>query len=163
MSESVYEKIKHRIDEVADELIAASHAIHANPELAFKEVFACKTLTESLRNHDLDVKTGVYTLETAFETNLPKSGDGPTAAILAEYDALPGIGHSCGHNIIATSALGATLGLQAVADELPGTVRLLGTPAEEKGGEGPGGRLGRGPPLGLSSPARPCLDKAEWD
>ena len=134
MSESVYEKIKHRVDEVADELIAASHAIHANPELAFKEVFACKTLTESLRNHDLDVKTGVYTLETAFETNLPKSSDGPTAAILAEYDALPGIGHSCGHNIIATSALGATLGLQAVADELPGTVRLLGTPAEEKGG-----------------------------
>ena len=134
MSEAIYEKISARIDAVADELIEASHEIHANPELAFKEFFACETLTNVLQQHDLSVETGVFTLETAFETELNRGHEGPTAAILAEYDALPGIGHACGHNIIATTALGATLGLQAVAAELPGTIRLIGTPAEEKGG-----------------------------
>ena len=99
------------MDELADELIQASHDIHANPELAFKEYFACETLVAVLRKHDLEVETGVFTLETAFETQIKGNEAGPTAAILAEYDALPGIGHACGHNIIATTALGATLGL----------------------------------------------------
>ena len=134
MSDTIYQAINQTIDDLADELIEASHAIHANPELAFEEYFACETLTKSLEQHDLEVETGVFTLETAFETQLNPDSDGPTAAILAEYDALPGIGHACGHNIIATTALGATLGLQAVAHQLPGKIRLLGTPAEEKGG-----------------------------
>ncbi len=134
MSESTYTEILAAIDDVADDLIEASHAIHANPELAFKEYFACETLTKSLEKHELPVETGVFTLETAFETKLNTDVEGPTVAILAEYDALPGIGHACGHNIIATTALGATLGLKQVADKLPGKIRLLGTPAEEKGG-----------------------------
>jgi amidohydrolase len=134
MSEPTYERIKARIDELADELIEVSHAIHAKPELAFKEFFACETLTSTLDRHDMAPETGVFTLETAFEAQLNSDHAGPTVAILAEYDALPGIGHACGHNIIATSALGAALGLQAVAQELPGTIRLIGTPAEEKGG-----------------------------
>lgn len=134
MSESIFAEISGRIDAVADELIEASHAIHGKPELAFKEHFACATLTATLERHDLATETGVFTLETAFETQLNTQSDGPTVAILAEYDALPGIGHACGHNIIATTALGATLGLQAVAQSLPGRVRLIGTPAEEKGG-----------------------------
>ena len=134
MSETIYQKINDNIDAAADELIEASHQIHANPELAFKEFFACETLTGVLKEHDLEVETGVFTLETAFQSDLKGSEDGPVAAILAEYDALPGIGHACGHNIIATTALGATLGLRGVIDQLPGTVRLLGTPAEEKGG-----------------------------
>ena len=134
MSEAIYQKINDSIDAAADEIIEASHQIHANPELAFKEFFACETLTGVLKQHDLDVDTGVFTLETAFQSDLKGSQEGPTAAILAEYDALPGIGHACGHNIIATTALGATLGLKNVIDQLPGTVRLLGTPAEEKGG-----------------------------
>ncbi|MCZ6641764.1 MAG: M20 family metallopeptidase [Gammaproteobacteria bacterium] len=123
-----------RIDELSEELLAISHSIHANPELAFEEHHACDLLTSTVRKHDLPVTTGVYTLETAFETEFSGSAVGPTVAILAEYDALPGIGHSCGHNLIATSAIGATLGLQAVQESLAGTVRLLGTPAEEKGG-----------------------------
>lgn len=131
---ALYDSINQRIDDVADELLEASHAIHANPELAFEEHFACATLTKALEKHDLTVETGVFTLDTAFETQLNAEADGPTVAILAEYDALPGIGHACGHNIIATTALGATLGLQAVAGSLPGKIRLLGTPAEEKGG-----------------------------
>ncbi len=134
MSAATYASIKQRIDELADELIEVSHAIHANPELAFKEFFACETLTTTLDKHGMAPETGVFTLETAFEAQIQGNAEGPTVAILAEYDALPGIGHACGHNIIATSALGATLGLQAVAEHLPGTVRLIGTPAEEKGG-----------------------------
>lgn len=134
MSDIIYDTINKTIDALADELIEASHAIHANPELAFKEHFACETLTKALEKHGLAVETGVFTLETAFETQLNADSDGPTTAILAEYDALPGIGHACGHNIIATTALGALLGLQTVAEQLPGKIRLIGTPAEEQGG-----------------------------
>ncbi len=134
MTNKIHESIKQRIDEVSEELISASHAIHANPELAFKEFFACETLTNALEHHDIKTEKAVYSLETSFEAKLNTDSAGPTVAILAEYDALPGIGHACGHNIIATSALGAALGLHAVAQELQGNVRLIGTPAEEKGG-----------------------------
>ena len=134
MTNKIHESIKQRIDEVSEELISASHAIHANPELAFKEFFACETLTNALEHHDIKTEKAVYSLETSFEAKLNTDSAGPTVAILAEYDALPGIGHACGHNIIATSALGAALGLHAVAQELQGSVRLIGTPAEEKGG-----------------------------
>ena len=134
MTNKIHESIKQRIDEVSEELISASHAIHANPELAFKEFFACETLTNALEHHDIKTEKAVYSLETSFEAKLNTDREGPTVAILAEYDALPGIGHACGHNIIATSALGAALGLHAVAQELQGGVRLIGTPAEEKGG-----------------------------
>tara|TARA_A100001037_G_C15150433_1_gene638866 strand:- start:4863 stop:6044 length:1182 start_codon:yes stop_codon:yes gene_type:complete len=123
-----------RIDELADELLEVSHAIHANPELAFNEHFASKLLADTATRLDVPVTAGCYDLPTAFEAHLAGTGPGPTVAILAEYDALPGIGHACGHNLIATAALGAVLGLRSVMDTLPGTVRFLGTPAEEKGG-----------------------------
>ena len=134
MTTTTSQLICARIDALADQLLDVSHAIHANPELAFKEFFACETLTDSLRNQGLEPQTGVFSLPTAFEARLDGASAGATVAILAEYDALPGIGHACGHNIIATAALGATLGLQAVTDQLPGNIRLLGTPAEERGG-----------------------------
>ncbi len=126
--------IVDRIDQLADDLLAVSHGIHANPELAFKEHDACALLAGTARRLDLPVKTGVYSLDTSFEASFQGAKPGLTVAILAEYDALPGIGHACGHNLIATAALGAALGLHAVADQLVGTVRLLGTPAEERGG-----------------------------
>lgn len=134
MPESIHERIQQRIDELSAELLEVSHAIHAHPELAFEETFACETLTTAAARHHLEPEAGVFTLETAFEAGFNRETPGPTIALLAEYDALPSIGHACGHNIIATAALGATLGLQAVAAELPGRVRLLGTPAEERGG-----------------------------
>lgn len=134
MSTTVFDQINQHVDAIADELIEASHAIHANPELAFQEYFACETLTRLLEKHDIAVDTGVFTLETAFEAKLEGTGEGPTAAILAEYDALPGIGHACGHNIIATTALGAAMALRPLLDQLPGRIRLIGTPAEERGG-----------------------------
>ncbi len=128
------ELITQAVDDHADRLLEVSHAIHGRPELAFKEHFACATLVDALRAEQLDTSVGVYTLETAFETVIKGKEAGATVAILAEYDALPDIGHACGHNLIASSALGATLALNAVSSHLPGSVRLLGTPAEERGG-----------------------------
>ena len=127
-------QIDAAVGNVAGILLEVSHAIHDKPELAFEEHFACEVLAQTLRDHDLEVETGVYSLETAFATTINSERAGPTVAVLAEYDALPQIGHACGHNIIATSALGATLALNAVAASLPGRVKLLGTPAEERGG-----------------------------
>ena len=117
------------IDAEAERLITLSHRIHAHPELAYHEVQAAGWLTGFLREHDFDVTPGIAELPTAFRAS---AGDGaPTVAILAEYDALPGIGHGCGHNIIATAAVGAGAGVRAVLDELSGSVQVIGTPAEE--------------------------------
>ena len=133
MDAGIRQTIIDRIDALSDELLEVSHAIHARPELAFEEHYACRLLCDTVTRFGFEPRAGVHTLETAFETTFTGK-EGPTVALLAEYDALPGIGHACGHNLIATAALGATLGLQAVQDRLPGSIRLLGTPAEEKGG-----------------------------
>lgn len=120
------------IDAMSDELISISHEIHANPELAFHEYKAAALLSDRVEKEGLAVTREAYGLETAFATEF---GDkGPTVGILSEYDALPGIGHSCGHNIIATTGLGASLALAKLNRALPGHVRYLGTPAEEQGG-----------------------------
>ncbi len=127
------QRVCDAVDRFRTELLEVSHYIHENPELAFTEVKAAARLTETLAGAGLPVARGAYGLDTAFESEFGRSG-GPTVALLAEYDALPEIGHACGHNIIATTALGATLALHALGDDLPGRVRLLGTPAEERGG-----------------------------
>jgi amidohydrolase len=117
------------IDAESERLISLSHRIHANPELAFKEFQAAEWLTAYLADRKFDVTPGIANLPTAFRAS---AGNGaPTVAILAEYDALPGIGHGCGHNIIATAAIGAGAGVRAVIEELGGSVLVIGTPAEE--------------------------------
>jgi amidohydrolase len=121
------------VDDIREELLRLSHGIHAKPELAFEEREAAALLSESIRRSGLEVETGAYGLETAFAAEFG-SGDAGCVAILAEYDALPEIGHACGHNIIASAGVGAGLALFALADRLPGKVRILGTPAEERGG-----------------------------
>jgi metal-dependent amidase/aminoacylase/carboxypeptidase family protein len=133
MDSAIRQAILERIDALSDDLLEVSHAIHARPELAFEERFACELLSTTTQRFGLPTETGVFTLETAFEAGFG-GGSGPTVALLAEYDALPGIGHACGHNLIATAALGAALGLATVQSALPGRIRLLGTPAEERGG-----------------------------
>jgi amidohydrolase len=106
--------------------------VHAHPELAFEEERSSAWLAEALAEHDFRVERGVGGLDTAF---VAEAGSGPlTNAICAEYDALPGIGHACGHNVIAAAAVGAGLALARVADEVGVTVRVVGTPAEELGG-----------------------------
>lgn len=120
-----------RIDALADTLIEASHDIHAHPELAFEEHHAHDLLTELLEREGVEVTRSSHGLDTAFDARA--GSEGPTIAVCCEYDALPGIGHACGHNIIAAAGLGAGLAAVALAEEAGGRVRILGTPAEEGG------------------------------
>ncbi|HCV36131.1 MAG TPA: amidohydrolase [Acidimicrobiaceae bacterium] len=126
------EKALKRIDELADTLISVSHQIHTQPELGFKEHIAHEILTGILEEEGLEVVKSAYGLDTAFVASAGSRG--PVVAVLCEYDALPGIGHACGHNLIAAAGLGAGLAAAAVADDLTGRIRILGTPAEEGGG-----------------------------
>ena len=114
------------------DLVELSHAIHAEPELAFAEHRSCAKTQALVAERGFEITAAAGGLDTAFRADF---GSGPLAVgVCAEYDALPGIGHACGHNIIAASAVGAALALADVADELGLTVALLGTPAEEFGG-----------------------------
>ena len=127
---------RHRTAEVVrgweQRLLAVSHEIHAHPEIAFAEHRAAGLLADALRDAGFDVTVGAFGLDTAIDAT---AGSGEfVVAVCAEYDALPGLGHACGHNIIAAAGLGAAVALASVADEAGLTVRLLGTPAEEHGG-----------------------------
>jgi amidohydrolase len=132
------EELKRRViagvDAREDELVRIADQIHAHPELSFQEFEAVALLTEALEKDGFDVQRGVAGLETAFVATLHGRDGGPTVAFLAEYDALPGLGHACGHNLIAAAALGAGLAMKAVLPQLPGRVQVIGTPAEEGGG-----------------------------
>ncbi|MGD9995797.1 MAG: M20 family metallopeptidase [Ilumatobacteraceae bacterium] len=125
-------RVCDEVDRLADRLIDASHQIHAHPELNFEEVFAHDLLTSLLDDAGLATTRHAYGVGTAFEAR--SGADGPEIAVLCEYDALPAIGHACGHNVIATAGLGAGLALAAVAADAGGRVRIMGTPAEEGGG-----------------------------
>jgi amidohydrolase len=115
-----------------DRLTDLSHRLHAHPEIAWHEKNAATWVSAELADGGFEVETGAFELPTAF---IARAGSGPLhIGICAEYDALPGVGHACGHNIIAASSVGAGLALAGVADELGLTVTVLGTPAEEGGG-----------------------------
>lgn len=123
--------IRARVGEVREELTALGRRIHAHPETAFQEHRAAAWCAELLRSHGFAVTAPAYGLDTAFEATV---GTGPTTVALAcEYDSLPGMGHACGHHLIAAAGVGAALALAPHADELGLTVRVLGTPAEEGG------------------------------
>lgn len=125
-------EIERRIRKAERGLVELSHRIHAHPEPAFEEVRASAWVAEQLSEAGFAVEHGCYGLPTAIRATV---GSGPRhIAICAEYDALPDIGHACGHNIIAAAAVGAGLGLAGLADDLGLTVTVLGTPAEEGGG-----------------------------
>mgnify|MGYP001990983018 CR=1 FL=1 len=125
-------RVCDHVDELAEVLLATSHDIHAHPELCYEEHHAHQVLTDVLDQQGLAPVRGAYGMPTAFEARA--GSEGPEVAVLCEYDALPDIGHACGHNIIATAGLGAGLAAASVADSLGGRVRILGTPAEEGGG-----------------------------
>lgn len=120
------------IDRMADTLVDVSHQIWDTPELCFEERHAHDLLSDTLDSIGLPATRHAYELETAFEASA--GSQGPTIAVLCEYDALPEIGHACGHNVIAAAGLGAGLAAASLAEELGGRVRILGTPAEEGGG-----------------------------
>lgn len=120
------------VTSASSDLIALSHSIHAEPELAFEETASVAKIVELLSQKGFDVEVGTADLPTAFTATY---GSGELVlGVCAEYDALPGIGHACGHNIIAASAVGTGLALAKFADDLGITVRVIGTPAEESGG-----------------------------
>lgn len=125
--------IMQAIDSVTEEIFSISHQIHEHPELGYDLWFASGLLCETLERHGFTVERDYVGIPTAFRARKGK-GNKPRVAFLAEYDALPEIGHACGHNIIATSALSAGIGLGAVIDELDGEVWVIGTPAEETDG-----------------------------
>jgi amidohydrolase len=124
--------VEDAINRRRGDLIELSHSIHAEPELAFAEFKSCAKTQALVAEHGFEITAAPGGLDTAFRAEF---GSGPLViGICAEYDALPGLGHACGHNIIAASAVGTALALAEVADDLGLKVVLLGTPAEEAGG-----------------------------
>jgi amidohydrolase len=123
------------VEAARDTIVNLSHRIHANPEPAYEEVQASAWVADILREHGFEVTHPAGTLETAIRAVRQggRGGDRPRIGILAEYDALPGLGHGCGHNTMAASAVGAAIALASIADELPGEIVFLGCPAEERG------------------------------
>jgi amidohydrolase len=128
------DRARATIDAQGPALVDLSHRIHGDPEIGWQEVRSSALVADALGVGGFDVTRSVAGMPTAF---LARTGDGPLhLAILAEYDALPRIGHACGHNIIAASSCGAALALAPLADELGMTVTVLGSPAEEVGDGG---------------------------
>ena len=127
-------RIDAHLELEAASLLELSHRIHAHPEVRFEEVQASAWLADALEARGFAVERGSGGLPTAFRASLDGRGDGPTVALLCEYDALPGLGHACGHNVIATMGAGAAFALAPLMSELPGRLLVIGTPAEEGGG-----------------------------
>ncbi len=130
---------KRRLAEAVEahraEILELSHRVHASPEPAFEEHKASAWVAETIARHGYDVEHPAGRLATAVRGRLRggRGGEGPRIGILAEYDALPGLGHGCGHNTMAASGVGAAIALAQIADELAGEIVFLGTPAEERG------------------------------
>lgn len=132
LSPEVRRRCADAVDQAEDRLLALSRSLHAEPETAFREHRSAAKVSGLLREEGFAVDVGVGGLDTAFTARF---GDGPlVVGLCAEYDALPGLGHACGHNIIAASSVGAALALREVAAELDLTIVVIGTPAEEDGG-----------------------------
>jgi amidohydrolase len=124
-------RISERVDARAQALDRLALEIHERPELAFEERFAASALADYLESEKVSVQRAAGGLETAFVAEAGSGG--PLVAILGEYDALPGIGHACGHNLMGTAAVGAFLALRDTLDGVRGRVRIIGCPAEERG------------------------------
>ncbi|MBV9602746.1 MAG: M20 family metallopeptidase [Chloroflexi bacterium] len=137
------QRVCDAVDRRATELIDTADWIHAHPEIGHQEVEASKRLAGMLETAGIPVEMGTAGMATAFKAVLgaPANTPRPRVAILAEYDALPGLGHGCGHNLIGTSAIGAGLALQEVAADLTGSIWVLGTPAEESAAPNSGGKV----------------------
>lgn len=131
------EKIINFLETKKDDFINISQQIHANPEIGNEEYFASNLLVETLEGEGFTVDKGVAGHKTAFLARKKSiKGNGPTIGYLSEYDALPGIGHACGHNIIGTTSVSAAIALSKVIDNFGGEIVVLGTPAEEGGPNG---------------------------
>ncbi|KON87731.1 amidohydrolase [Sporosarcina globispora] len=128
--------ILNQIDELQDDFYKISTYIGENPELGHEEFKACKVLTEELKKNGFSVEIGTCGLPTAFTAIYDSGKEGPVIGYMSEYDALPEVGHACGHNLIGTMGIAAGIGLSKVIHETGGKIIVFGTPAEEtKGGK----------------------------
>ncbi|WP_246942526.1 M20 family metallopeptidase [Bacillus pinisoli] len=128
------EKVLAAIDELQQDFYEISEFIGNNPELGHEEFKACKILTEKLEKHGFSVSVGTCDLPTAFTAVFDSGKPGPSIGFMSEYDALPGLGHACGHNLIGTMGVAAGIGLSSILAETGGKVYVYGTPAEETRG-----------------------------
>lgn len=124
--------IEDYFEKIWDEMMEVNHFIYHHPEVSTKEVLASHCLTEVLSDHGFDVKQPVAGLDTAFVASIQKGSQRPHVAFMCEYDALPDLGHGCGHNLIAVSSLAAGLAVSRLLEEVIGKVSVLGTPSEER-------------------------------
>ena len=129
------QRLARAVDAARDEILDLSHRIHASPEPAFEERQAARWVAEAIRRHGFEVEHPAGSLQTAVRGRLAggRGAAGPRIGILAEYDALPGLGHGCGHNTMAASGVGAAIALASLREEIAGEIVFLGTPAEERG------------------------------
>ncbi|WP_414042266.1 M20 family metallopeptidase [Macrococcus animalis] len=130
------EKVIQYIDNNSAKFIKMSHDIHARPELGNEEYFASKLLSNTLKEAGFNLEHDIAGHETGFIATYDSEKQGPTIAYLAEYDALPGLGHACGHNIIGTCSVLSAIALKEIIEEIGGTIQVFGTPAEEGGVNG---------------------------
>ena len=135
--DSLKKIVKETVDEKRSVLEDIARYLYENPELGSEEFKAFEKITKVLEEHGFKLDKGVYDMPTAFVASYKGKSDGPRVAVLAEYDALPGVGHGCGHDLIAASAVGAGIAASKAIGDLAGEVLVIGTPAEE--GHGPSG------------------------
>lgn len=124
------------VELLSNRLIEISHEIHKNPEISNEEVFASNLLCEELESHGFTIEKDIAGHKTGFIATKSSNKPGATIGYLAEYDALPGLGHACGHNIIGSTSIGAAIALGSVIENIGGTIKVFGTPAEEGGVNG---------------------------
>lgn len=134
MKKELKKQVRGYIDECAGELTELADTIWKNPEYNFHEYKACGAITALLEKHGFSVAKGTGGIETAFHASWDSGMPGPHIAFLAEYDAVPGMGHACGHNLMAAMSAGAGIAVKSVLRQLKGKISVYGTPAEEGGG-----------------------------
>ncbi len=133
-NDAIKQRISGKVDAMQEQLWGIVKSLYENPETAFNEYQSSALLKNTLSSAGFQVEEGVGGIETAFRASAKRKAGGASVAVLAEYDALPEIGHACGHNLIASCAIGAGLALLDVLPELDGQIQVIGTPAEEGGG-----------------------------
>jgi len=140
-NESLKDSINAEIDRMRKRLIEMAEIVHANPEIGYQEYQTSKIYTEELRKKGFTLTNEFSELPTAFKASYQGRKIGPTIALLAELDALPGLGHACGHNIIGTASVGAAIAISKFMPMIPGTIMVFGTPAEEAAVNNAGGKV----------------------
>jgi metal-dependent amidase/aminoacylase/carboxypeptidase family protein len=147
------ENVKKEVESQRKRLTEIATWMYENPELGSEEYKAYALLTEELEKQGAKVEKQLLGIPTAFSASWKGEKKGPKVAVLAEYDALPGVGHGCGHNLIAASAIGSGVAAARVVRDLPGEILVVGTPAEEGRGPSAGSKV----IMAMESVAKPSV------